>query len=137
MKDDDARLLDWSTGNYKQSHRTDRCSTTPSHDSLAAKLIRFHHDAGLPGDDVLHQVVHVRLGDVADAPGAEEGGDVAADTAHIDLDRRRLLGATAFTHDQAGLHILDVLLADLLDRQRLAVFVALFGRVVSPGDVPE
>jgi hypothetical protein len=39
----------------------------PPHHGLAAQLLGFHSDAGLAHDDVLHQVVHVRLGDVADA----------------------------------------------------------------------
>ena len=59
------------------------------------------------------------------------------DAADIDLDRRGLLRAAAFAHDQAGLHILDILLAELLDRHCLTLLVALFGRIVAPGDAAE
>ncbi len=100
----------------QKSHCADRRAAPPADDGLAAQLFGFHHDAGLSGDDVLHQVVHVWLGDVADPSGAEQGDDVPANAAHINLYRRGLLGAAAFAHDQAGFHILYILFAELLDR---------------------
>ena len=121
----------------KKTHCADRRSAPTADNGLATQFLGFHYHARLARDDVLHQVVHVRLCNVPDPARAEQGDNVPADAAHVDLDRRGLLGAAAFAHDQASLHVLDILLAELLDRQRPPVLLAFLGRVFASGDVPE
>src|SRR3546814_1353708 len=82
------RISDWSS---------DVCSSDlAANDSLAAELFGFHGHACFAGDDVLHQVIHVRLGDVSYTSRSEKGNDVPADTADIGGDGGVLLRPAAF-----------------------------------------
>lgn len=54
-----------------------------------------------------------------------------ADAADVGRDPGGLLGATAVPKNEARLHVGDVLFAELLGGQRLAVFLALFSRIAA------
>ena len=81
--------------------------------ALPAELFGFHGHARLTGDDVLHHVVDVRLGDVPHTSRSEKGNDLPADTADI-----------------GG----DVLLVKLFDGQHPPVFFSFFCGVVTMSD---
>src|SRR3546814_13877311 len=84
----------------KQAHGPARGSATAANDSLAAELFGFHGHACFAGDDVLHQVIHVRLGDVSYTSRSEKGNDVPADTADIGGDGGVLLRPAAFSSEE-------------------------------------
>ena len=91
----------------------------------------------LPGDDVLHQVVHVRFGNVLNPPCAEQWDNVAADAADVGRDRGGLLGATAFPKNEARLHVGDVLLAELANGHRATLLLPFCCGVIALGDVTQ
>ena len=94
----------------RKSHCSDRPFPRPPRTiALPRSFSVFITTRVLPAMMSFIRLFIVRLGDVADAACAEEGDDVPTDAAHIDLDRRGFLGAAAFAHDQAGLHIFDIL----------------------------
>lgn len=121
----------------EEAHGADGGTAAAAYDRLAAQFLRLHHDARLTGNDILHQVVHVRLGDVLDPARAEQRNDVPPYAPDIGRNRGRLLGPSAFSEDETCLHVCDVLLAKLPNGDG-ASFLFPFGcRIFSLSDLAQ
>lgn len=69
--------------------------------------------------------------------GTEQGDDVPVDLANVRGDRAWLLGAPAFSENEAGVQVGEVEVAQLFDRDRPIVELLLFCRVFAFSDTPQ
>ena len=80
----------------EKTHGPDGSAAAATHDRLTAQFLRLHHNARFLGDDVLHQIVDVRLGDVLDPSRTKQRNHAPTAAADIGPNRGCFLGATAF-----------------------------------------
>lgn len=134
---DNARLDGIREDAANKPHRSDRSARPAADDRLATQFVGHDGHPRLASDDVLHQIIHVRLGDVSHAPGSEKGNDVPPQTAHISCNGCFFFWAAAFAENEPSFHICDVLFAKLLDGERSSFFFTFFRRISAMRCPPE
>lgn len=91
----------------------------------------------LPAHDVFQGAGDVRLGQILDPPAAQQGDDVALDTAYVGDDGAGLLRTISLAEDEALVEVGEVAVAELLHGHGLVIELALLGGVSAVGHLTQ